>query len=190
MATTKQSIDFKNIALYLNPHNIDLSSHSGSHYGVWTLHFVDITKGIDAVQYWDRYSYTGRRVRNLRFRAQWERDHKEKGVYGNRLQIHGQDEIEYVEDALALVDILKRVEKVRQNLLIQPTTFGQYVALMCNGLGIKKFVYPTEQREVRTWSGIDQYYHQCAKADELLVRMIDREVEKTYFPEDRQIKSA
>ena len=185
-----KKIDFKNTALYLNPHTMDMSSHSGSHYGVWTLSFVDISKGIDGAQYFDRYSVTGLRLRNLRFRAQWERDQKEKGVYGYRLQIHGLDDIERVEDAMALVDILKRVEKVRNNLLVQPTTFGQYVALMCNGLGVKKFIYPTERRTESRWSNIDQYYHQSAKVDDFLVRMIDRKIDETYFPEERQIRSA
>jgi hypothetical protein len=184
----KQKIDFKNIALYVNPQTIETSSHSGSHFGVWQVGFVDISKGTDSLQYWDRYSYTGRRFRHLKFRAQWERDDKKRGVYGYRLSLHVDDTFEYSEDAQALVDVLKRVEKARQSLLIQPTTFGQYVTLMCDALGVKRFVYPTEPREEKRWSSLDNFYHVNAKVDELLGLMLDRKIDDTYFPEDRQKK--
>jgi hypothetical protein len=183
---TKEKIEFKNVALYVNPQAIDLSNSSGTPFGVWQVGFVDISKGTNYLQYWDRYSHTGRRFRHLKFRAQWERDDKKKGVYGQRLSLHIDDSFEHWEDAQALVDILKRVEKARQSFLVQPTTFGQYVTLMCDALGVKQYVYPTELREEKRWSSLDNYYHVSAKVDEWLSRMLDTKVDATYFADDRQ----
>lgn len=182
----KQKIDFKNIALYVNPEAIDLTQSNGTPFGVWQIGFVDTTKGIDHLDYWDRYSYTGKRFRHLKFRAQWERDNKKRGVYSHRLALHVDDRFEHSEDAQALVDILKRVEKARQSFLVQPTTFGQYVTLMCDALGVKRFVYPTEPRETQSWSSLGKHYHVCAKVDEWLVRMLDNKVDGTYYADDRQ----
>ena len=184
----KQKIDFKNIALYVNPQTIDLTQSHGSPFGVWMVGFVDISQGTDNIKFFDRYSYTGRRFRHLKFRAQWERDDKNRGVYGHRLSLHVDDTFEYSEDALALVDILKRVEKARQNLIIQPTTFGQYVTLMCDALGVKRFVYPTEPRTEKRWCSLDNFYHVNAKVDDLLGMMLDSKINDTYFPADRQKK--
>jgi hypothetical protein len=183
---TKEKIEFKNIALYVNPQAIDLNNSCGTPFGVWKVGFVDISQGTDHIKYWDRYSYTGRRFRHLQFRAQWERDDKNKGVYGYKLSLHIDDTFEYSEDAQALVDILKRVEKARQNLLVYPATFGQYVTLMCNALGVKRFVYPTEPREEKRWSSLDNYYHVSSKADEFLGRMLDNKIGDTYYSDDRQ----
>ena len=180
----KQKIDFANVALYVDPKSIDQSTSFGTPYGVWKLYFVDISEGLDNIKNWDRYSYTGKRVRHLCFRAQWERNDKARGVYGYSLQLDVQDSIERVEDAQALVDIMKRIEKSREKFFVTPNTFGQYVALMCAGLGVKKFVYPTEEKD-SGW-GYSKHYHLSDKVGESLVRFIDWKVEDTYFPEEKQ----
>lgn len=187
MASMENKLDLKNVALYVNPKQMDLSSYGGSNFGVWHLNFVDITAGEDNARYFDRYSFTGRHFRHLRFRAQWERDEKAKGVYGQRLQISAGDDIERVEEAEAIVNILKKARKVEDNFIVRPVTFGQYVTLMCNGLGIKKFILPTEeQKEGYKWSDLEGYYNRLHKADEFLGRVIDSKIDETYFPEERQ----
>lgn len=181
----KQALELKNVALYVHFDNLDVRSSCGDHYGVLTLRFIDISEGVDKIRYWDNYSFTGKRFRNLTFRGQWERDQREKGVYGQRLSLHMNDDVERVEDALAILDIMKRIEKARWNLPIEPNTFGQFVALMCQSIGVKTFVCRTDKRDGHFWSNIDSYYHRSAKIDSYLVRMIDNKIEETYFAAEK-----
>lgn len=182
----KQRVDLKNVALYVNPHNID-THHKP--YGTWKLGFVDITKGYDDLKFWDRYSYTGKRFRNLFFRAQWELNNKDVGVYGQRLILDmGFDSsIEHAGDLTPMVEILKKAEKAQYNFLIQPKTFGQFVALVCLNLGVKTFVYPSNEiRNETGWGTVDKYWQRQDKIGDYLVRMIDNKIEGTYLKTEEQ----
>lgn len=43
-------------------------------------------------------------------------------------------------DCERMLKCFKRLDKIREKIPINPSTFGDYVALMCSGLGIKRFV--------------------------------------------------
>jgi hypothetical protein len=183
--------DVKNIALLINPKSmLDLTSTSGDHFGVINLRFVDTTDGLDKLQWISDYTSTGLMFNNLRFRAQWNRDRKDRGVYGWQLHIDNAD-VNNSRTAEAHLYIMRKIEKVREGFPVRPETFGQFVTLLCLGLGIKTFLRVGERKTgVHSWSSLHEYYYDKNKVGDDLQTLIDREIDQTYFPEERQRKEA
>lgn len=183
----KEKLQLSDVALYVNPSLID---HSCRDYGVWHLRFVDTSKGIDHLEWFDRFSYTGNRFRHLRFRLQWDKADRKQGVYGYDLKLEVDEEFSRSEDIKPLMDAIKTIEKARENMAIYPSKFSDYVALMCIALGVKKFVYPQGERDGNHFGVLARNYHHSAKIDHWLVSMLERNVDKTFFPESEEQQTA
>ena len=76
---------------------------------------------------------------DLQFTCQASGDMNEAKPYGYGVR-YGQVFSVELRDAERMYKMLKRVEKARESFPIQPETFGQFVQLMCQALGVKRVV--------------------------------------------------
>jgi hypothetical protein len=178
--TQPAKLEMSKISLFINPQRMDKSSGD---IHVWELSFVTRNEKGE-VRNLDSYTRTTRMFGDLEFRAQWNINYADREVYGQDLLLTG-CRIKSVSEAQELLDVMKLVEKARASFAIQPTSFGQFVVLMCQALKIKTAVV-SGNRERRTgFGGYDDYDYRHLAMDSEVQRLIDTTITAT-FPQVAQ----
>jgi hypothetical protein len=174
---SKEKIDLSNVALHFAADEIDCKRHGD--YGTWTIRFVMVTPE-GKVSHFDQYSRTGRALSSLKFHCQWEPAKPERGVYAQSIGLRDIRDIKHSSELAELVDILKKANNVQNSLPIIPTSFGQFVALMCQGLKIKRVVRRGERVLNSGWSSYDDFEYHHMSVDSNLQYAIDQAIQKTF----------
>lgn len=73
---------------------------------------------------------------NLVISAQWDRDDHSERTYGWDVRYRNVFAVDK-QDAERMVKMFRRIERVEKKFPVWPTSFGQYVSLMAQGLGIR-----------------------------------------------------
>ncbi|WP_130425373.1 hypothetical protein [Edaphobacter modestus] len=139
----REPIKFSAMAIRVDPMKIDQRSHGGSHFGVWQLRFVNVSKGVEQIDYPDRYTRTGRAFQDLAFRVQWERDAKVKGTYAHTLYYDGA-KVEEVAVAQAHLDMMKKIRSVQDNGLCGPRRSASS-SRCCSRASVSRPISPSER---------------------------------------------
>ncbi len=97
---------------------------------------------------------------DLQFRCQASADMCEGKPYAYSIEYHDVGRVE-ARDAERMTAMFKRLQKIEASFPIRPETFGQYVALVCNGLGVDCAIRDMSagswhnETEHQTWKGTD-----------------------------------
>jgi hypothetical protein len=174
---SKEKIDFSIVALHLAADEIDCKRHSD--YGTWTLRFAAVTPE-GKVCHFDHYSRTGRAFSSLKFHCQWEPAKPEKGVYAQSIGLRDIRNINHSSELAELAEILKKANNVQNSFPISPTSFGQFIVLMCQGLKIKRVVRRGDRIGNRGWSSYDDFEYHHTSVDSNLQYAIDRAIQETF----------
>jgi hypothetical protein len=173
-----------NFALIVDDSRID---KTGEH-GVWKLRFADISRGIDAMEYPDKFDATGRMFNGLTVYVQWTRSEHGK-TYAWNFYYDGVD-IENVDVAEAHLSMMRRIKKAREQMIVWPATFGQYITLVTRGIGVKTFVRRGERRDNPGWRSLSDHYYIPNNVDNYLSNVIDNEISKHYHPKPEAVDAA
>jgi hypothetical protein len=177
----KPAITPAHYALVVDKSRIDTGSCRGE-YGTWQFRFVDISKGIDALDYPDKWDATGRLFKDLTVRVQWSReDNVTLRTYA--WQFYFDDaRVEDVQTAESHLAMMKRIDKARQSMVISPNTFGQFLTLMCLGIGVKTFLTKGERKDNPGWRSLADHYYIGHTVDNYLATLVDHEIARHYYP--------
>jgi hypothetical protein len=123
----------KKMALYIPQRPV----HCSANYGHLSLYFVEIDERgrIGGPSTLDGFE-TGR-FADLVISCQWSEDRHDEPTYGHQTFYRDVYRVE-ARDAARMAKMFKIIEKVESNFPVHPASFGQYVALLCAGLGVNE----------------------------------------------------
>jgi hypothetical protein len=173
---SKEKIDLSNIALHISSDSLDRKDRD---YATWTLRFVVVTPE-GKVRNLDEYTRGSRMFSALKFHAQWRPSSPDLGVYTQSLSLRDIRNTARVSEMEELVEILKKANKVYASLPVVPSSFGQFVVLMCQGIKIKRVVIRGERVNNSGWSQYDDYEYRESKVDTSLQNEIDDIIQETF----------
>jgi hypothetical protein len=178
----KTPLNFSKFALLIDTSRVD--SPCRGEFGTWDIRFVDISNGVDNLDYPDKWDATGKVFLDLAFHVQWTRNSEDKQTYAWRLS-YDSTSVDSVEIAEAHLLMMKRIAKARQEQIVSPKTFGQFVTLLARGIGVKTFVRRGQPRETTSWRSLSDHYYSSHLVDDLLVHLIDHEIDKHFLSSTR-----
>lgn len=114
-------------ALLLRNHNRDIRHGEG--YGVMEISVVDISTGKVRNPDWEHA------FNNLHFKAQWDTKEPMNNTYGWEVAYRDVFAVR-LDDARRILSTLQKAESVIKKSTLKPVTFGQYVTIVAQGLGI------------------------------------------------------
>jgi hypothetical protein len=173
---SKEKIDLSNIALHISSDSID---RTGRDCATWTLRFVVVTPE-GKVRNLDGSTRGSRMFSALKFHSQWEPARPDRGVYAQSLSLRDIRDTARVSDVEELLEILKKAHKIHASLPVRPSSFGQFVVLMCQGIKIKRVVIRGERVNNSGWSQYDDYEYRESKVDTSLQNEIDDIIQETF----------
>jgi hypothetical protein len=179
--------NFADFALVVDKTLIDTRSCSGE-YGTWQLRFVNMSKGIDNLDYPDKYDSTGRMFHDLTISVQWTRTEHGK-TYAWRFSYKDAD-INSIQAAEAHLCMMKRLDKAYRSMVITPQTFGQYATLMVRGIGVKTFVRKGERKDNPGWRSLQDNYYYGHSVDSYLAEYLDSAISQNYLPKPEAVNAA
>ncbi len=98
---------------------------------------------------------------DLSFRCQASSDMCDGKPYGYSIEYHDVGRVE-ARDAERMTAMFKRLQKIEAAFPVRPETFGQYVALICHGLGVECCIQDRDggngwhhETEHQQWNGTD-----------------------------------
>ena len=157
-------------ALLINPRSIRFESGLGgsSGYGRFELNIVRIVEDGKI-----RNPSTGDSFDDLEFSCQWDQGKQEDRTYAWSVTYRDVYRVDYA-NAERMLKMLKRVRKIEEKLVVRPTTFGQFVTLIAQKLGINQ-VKKESRRSAASMSYDDNDYSSFAikEAQSLIDSLIE-----------------
>ena len=139
------------VALYWDGHAIDQTDCCRG-FGTLSLSFVTVRTneaGFNEVRNPSSSSWDGSPYADLQLHTQWNTDagaqYKADCTYGESAYYKSPYCVG-LHEAERMAKMLKRIAKVEEKFPVRPATFGQWVVLLCAGLGVKRLCVTEKSR--------------------------------------------